>query len=80
MPTYVTISRKWHNPKIKITVDTDGIELCMEIADFVAALKAELGSPAFIIKKKTLAEKIDAGVASIICGIKQESNKVIGKQ
>ena len=79
MPTFVTISRKWNRPEISITVDNAGIELRMELADFISALKEELGSVAFVIKKSTLAGRIDVAVDSIISSVKAESSKVIGR-
>ncbi len=37
----VVIARKWNNPVIRLTVETDGISVEMELADFVAAMADE---------------------------------------
>lgn len=41
MKKYLTIVKKWHNPKIEIYL-TDGIEFRMDIEDFRKILKEEL--------------------------------------
>ena len=73
---FVTISRKWHNPQIAITVSNEGISLEMQMDDFVEALKRELetegfvegikagvGSATWIFRDKTFGRKVDQAAA-----------------
>lgn len=79
MSIYITVSRKWSNPKIRTDINNDGIALSMDIEDFKSALREELGSPALVMTKKALAGKIDSAIDAIVRGIKAESSKVVGR-
>ncbi len=70
---FVTISRKWHNPQIEITLTNEAISLEMQMDDFVEALKKELdtekfvaaikesiGSITWVVKKETFGKMMDA--------------------
>lgn len=77
MKAAVTISKKWHNPWINITIDTEGIELRMSMDDFREALKREVGSITWVFKKETFDSQLDAAITRVISGIKEESAKVV---
>ena len=73
MKTVLTISKKWNQPQIKITLGQEGIELQMDMTDFREALKRELGfmedfrtilkneigSITWTFKKETFDKKLD---------------------
>ena len=75
--TVVTVSRLWNNPHITTTVTNAEISLAMSGDDFIEAMLAELGSPAFVMTQKQLREKFEAAFQKVISGIKEESAKVV---
>jgi hypothetical protein len=75
--TKVTISRKWNNPKITTKVSNEEISLEMDIEDFKTALKQEIGSVTWVIKKDTFDARLDDAVNKILSGVKEESAKTI---
>lgn len=75
--TKITVTRKWHNPKISITVDSEQISLSMDMDDFITALIKEIGSVTTVFTQKTFADKVSAAKDRVIEGIKEESLKVI---
>ncbi len=77
MRTKLTISKKWNSPQIKTTVGQEGIELQMDMADFREALKREIGSITWTLKKETFNKTLEEVITRIISGIKEESSKVI---
>lgn len=77
MPEYITISRKWNNPKIYTTLTNDGIGMTMSVDDFIAALKQEIGSVRWIFRNETFARIVDAAAQAVIEGVKEESAKVV---
>ena len=77
MKSFVTISKKWGHPQINITMDQEGIALKMDIEDFKIALKQEIGSVTWVLKKETLDLRLDEAINRIISGVKEESAKVV---
>ena len=77
MKTVVTISRYWTNPKITTSISREGITMQMDMDDFVAALKKEIGSVTMIFTQKGIESKIDTAVTSVLEKIKEESVKVV---
>lgn len=75
---YVTISRYWNNPQIKIEITEEEIELKIHIDDFKEAVKQEVGSVLTVFTKAGISQKIDKAFEAIIEGVKEESAKVIG--
>ena len=76
--TYMTISRKWANPKIVVTVSTEGIDLKMNMADFRDALLSELElTLSFMNSPGTVLEKLDAALDVVLEGVKEESAKIV---
>ncbi len=76
---WVTISKKWHQPTIytNLTRD-DGIELSLPVADFVEAVRREIGSVTFTMTEAQFKAKIEAARDIVIEGIKEESVKCVG--
>lgn len=77
MGTFITISRKWNNPKIEINIATDSIELKMDIEDFKKALLEEIGSVKFVFRQNTFEKVVDDAFEEVLAEIKKESSKVI---
>lgn len=77
MTTKITISKKWNNPQIKVTVDYEGIDLKTDLADFIIALKQEIGSITWTFKKDTFDKMLDEAIQRILSEIKKESVKVV---
>lgn len=63
--TLVTVSRKWHEPFIRIDVTTQGIGITMTMEDFIEAIRQETG------------HDVRAGAERIIDWIKKESTKAL---
>lgn len=62
----VTVSRKWHEPFIRVDVTSIGIGITMTLEDFLLALEKEAGcSP------------LAAAAARVVAGMKQESVKAL---
>lgn len=62
----VTISRKWHEPFIRVDVTTVGIGVTMTLEDFLLALEAESGAQGLI-----------AAGARVIAAMKAETTAAI---
>lgn len=77
MKSVVTISRHWNNPKITTTISPEGISLQMEMADFVSALKQEIGKVTWVFTQTEFEKRVDAAVATVLEGVKEESVKAI---
>ena len=77
MRTFITISRKWDNPKIEVTITNEDISLIMDMEDFKTALKQEIGSITWTFKKDTFNKMLDEAIQRVISGVKEESAKVI---
>jgi hypothetical protein len=77
MKSAITISRKWDNPEIKTILDSDGISVSIDLADFISALKSEIGSVATIVTKETFSKRFDDAVYVVLEGMKEETIKVV---
>lgn len=76
----VCISRKWHHPKILTTVDftsEGGIQLSLELVDFLEALRQEIGSVTTTLTRAQFQKKFDAAAERALRGVKEESLKVV---
>jgi len=67
----VVVGRKWHKPDIYTRLDKEGIDLQMELDDFVLALLDELGSPTMI------KARVHQAVEKVVSGIKDVSREVV---
>jgi hypothetical protein len=61
----VVVSRKWHEPFIRVDVTEVGIGVTMTLEDFVQALEAESGAD------------LAAAAQRVIDGLKKETGKVM---
>ena len=61
----VTVSRKWHEPFIRVDVTGIGIGITMTLEDFVEALEHEMGVP------------VRAAAEKVVTGMKAETTKAI---
>ncbi|HDK42895.1 MAG TPA: hypothetical protein ENG87_05930 [Candidatus Pacearchaeota archaeon] len=75
--TILTISRQWHNPKIKVSISNKGIYLQINFDDFVKILKSEIKEKMPFIFKKNTDKKIDNIIENILETVKAESAKII---
>lgn len=73
----LTISRKWQQPMVLVRIDVEGIEISIDLIDYVEALISEIGSIAFVFKKETFAQQLKAANERVISGLKEESAKAI---
>lgn len=71
----VTVSRKWNNPQIEITVNNLEINLSISMDDFVQALLEEFGNPALVVTKGQFSSRLRQSVERVITGVKEESIK-----
>lgn len=63
--TLVVVSRKWHEPFVRVDVTGVGIAITMTMEDFVEALRQETGTD------------VSAAAARIVKFMKQESSKAL---
>lgn len=61
----VVVSRKWHEPFIRVDVTTVGIGVTMTLEDFVQALGQEAGVD------------LQAAAERVVAGMKQETSKAM---
>lgn len=73
----LTISRKWHQPKITTTISTIGITLTIDLEDFILAVLDEVGNSTLLLTKSKFEAKFRKAVDNVLLGIKEESAKVI---
>ena len=62
----VSVSRKWHEPFIRVDVTEIGIGVTMTLEDFVLALESEAGCG-----------PLSAAAARVIAGMKAETKKAL---
>jgi len=62
----ITVSRKWHEPMIRVDVTEVGVGVTMTLEDFVIALEHESGHDLLL-----------AAAGRVIAGMKKETNKVM---
>jgi hypothetical protein len=84
MKSLISISRKWHNPKIEMELwmfqeapDNTFIRLNIELEDFIKAIQEEIGSVTWVFTKDGFKGKFDNAVKNVISGIKEESTKIV---
>jgi hypothetical protein len=53
------------------------IELALSVEDFIRALVAEAGSPAFVMTKSGLAERLLAALPEVFAEVKRSSVEVV---
>jgi hypothetical protein len=62
----IVVSRKWHEPMIRVDVTEVGIGVTMTLEDFVLALEQEAGCGRLL-----------AAAERVIAGMKRETGKVM---
>ncbi len=62
----VTVSKRWHEPFIRVDVTSIGIGVTMTLEDFVLALEQEAGCG-----------PLSAAASRVIAGVKAETGKVL---
>ena len=71
----LTVSRLWHNPQIRVSVDDVGISVSTMLPDFLEALLHELAIPAQ--ERDAAREKLFEAAERVCTGIKAETGKVM---
>jgi hypothetical protein len=61
----VVVSRKWHEPFIRVDVTTIGVGVTMTLEDFVRALEVETGT------------NLTAGAERVAAAMKQETSRAM---
>ena len=64
----VTVSRKWHEPFIRVDVTSVGIGITMSLEDFLIAMAIELSAPTEVL--------LTAG-QQVVNGMKKETSKIV---
>lgn len=73
----VLISRRWEAAEIKIDVTTDGIQVGMQLNDFLDALVDEIGRPTFVLTSAQLRERMHAASAAVCLDMKRETRRIV---
>lgn len=66
--TLMVVSREWHNPSIRVSVDEVGIAVSMLLPDFLQALALELSADP---------DSLFAAADKVVCGMKQETGRAM---
>lgn len=74
---YLTVSRKWNHPEIKVVLSSQEIGLSISKEDLIKALLEELGNPTLLVTQGQLERRLRAAFAAVEKGVKQESIKVM---
>lgn len=69
----VHISRHWHEPAIKVSVHSEGIELECSLDDFLSGLVREIPHPIKVWTRESLERELLAGVEAVLSKIKESS-------
>jgi hypothetical protein len=72
----VITSRKWDETKIEVFITDKRIGIHMDLNDFITAVIAEVGSPAPVMRRKTLRSRIEKAAYKIINEMKEQSAKI----
>ena len=54
----ILVMRKYNNPTVEVFAEEGDLGIRMAYDDFIAALVAEIGSPAFMFTQKTLQQHL----------------------
>jgi hypothetical protein len=73
----VTISRYWGYPKVNTIITDEFIGLRISLENFTKALKEEIGSVTWVVRKETFDERLDQAVMRVLEKVKQESVKIV---
>lgn len=75
----VLINKKWHPQGAPITVDvTDtDISISQPLDDYLIALAAEIGNPAFILTEASLLSNLRKAALAVNAVMKNETSKVM---
>lgn len=73
----VVISRQWSGPLIKVDVTAQDIQISMSLAEFLQALAAEVGNPAFILTSDGLRQRLIGAAQRVTDGMKSETARVM---
>jgi lipoate-protein ligase A len=77
----LTISKHWNNPEIKTTITNEAIGLKMDIADFITALKDEIGEVSYKpVNKSDLSKAIIDLIGKVTWKISQANFEVQVKE
>ena len=77
MKTKLTISKKWDHPEFTYKITNEEMSCEMDFEDFRKALKQEMGSITWTLKKATFEKQLDEAIQRVISGAKEESAKVV---
>lgn len=80
----IVVSRKWNQPQIHVNVDGEGIEIKMDMNDFIIAIKNEIKLPKLRLQTKTssaqkeleLSTSLDEAIETVIKEMKDATLQV----
>jgi len=75
----VTVSHKYGSSTIKTIVSTDGVNVTMPLADFIDAVKKEIGSVTWVMKNATFEKRLDEAVDLVVRNMKREVRPAFAK-
>lgn len=73
----VVVGRKWNSPAIYAHVDGEGIELSLDLANFLFALAAEVGNPTLLLTRAQLQRALTNASTKVLAEVKRASVEVI---
>jgi hypothetical protein len=73
----VTVSRKWHEPQIRVWVSQEEIGMSMWLDDYLKALAKEVGNPATLLTNAQLLRVLQKAAINVETEMKLASKAVI---
>jgi hypothetical protein len=73
----LVIGRLWNNPEIYTQVTDEKIEMQISLEDYHKALVAEMGSPALVMTKDGLLERMEAASERVLTEVKTASSEIV---
>ena len=73
---FFRVVRKWTEPKIEINLSAEAISLTIEMGEFADALCAEIGSPALLMSKAALREKVGEALQVVMDEMKSTTKGI----
>jgi hypothetical protein len=75
--TKVVVGRHWESPNLTVGVTTQGIEISMDMGDFLHAVALETGNPALLLTVGALERKLVAAADEVVRKMKGETKQVM---
>ncbi|TXG77629.1 hypothetical protein E6Q11_02550 [Candidatus Dojkabacteria bacterium] len=77
MPTYVLVSKMAGSPQIKISVEVEGLQIAIELEDFLKVLAKEAKNPSLLFTVNQLEARLLKASDAVVRSMKKETARVM---